>query len=151
MAMVRAGLRRARWRAFRRWKRLDQIDPFVFLRCHSQTVRPAPSSPGCTGAGCWLMACLVIPAAAAVSDANSGGRPRPRGSSAGIVEKLFPLFGCSASQICLRRLMADARWLAVPLVRGGCPTASGSCARALSGKVENWKTEVTTNLFLLCF
>ena len=26
------------------------------------------------------------------------------------MEKLFPLFGCSASQICLRRLIADARW-----------------------------------------
>ena len=33
----------------------------------------------------------------------------------------------------------------------GRPTASDRCARALSGKVESWKGEVTTNLFLLCF
>ncbi len=53
-------------------------------------------------AGCWLIDCFVMPLANAVSAANSFGRPAPR---SGIVEKLFPLFGCMASQMVLRRLV----------------------------------------------
>lgn len=58
------------------------------------------------------MSRLVSPDTAAVSDANSAGRPsptRPRTDAVRVSGQFVPLLGCSASQISFRRLIATAR------------------------------------------